>query len=181
LLVFGQLAKVAGQKEGMSLEQLQSFENNTKEASELTEEDRKALEALFVLNKKDDLNYQSPENLAAGLAEFRADLQPGSGTTVHQYEFNGQLAAFIKTKRVNDQTLYVGSFNAHPEVRGIVPQKLADQIIEAYGKDYDLIADAVQGSATERWYRQQFGFIPTGKTEQFGTITYAQLKRPKGS
>ena len=171
LLIFGQLSKLASAPDGIALEQFKDFSADTIPTSIMNDAERHSIEELILQNKSADIQE--------ALVELQRDLQLDSHVTFRLYRFKEKLAACIKTRSISEDTVYVGSFNAHPDVRGNVPRILATEIITTYGKQYHLICEAIEGSPEERNYIEQYGFVPTGKKGIVGNLTFIELRRPK--
>jgi hypothetical protein len=179
LVIFGQISNLVSKAGGTHLETLEGFEADTIPAYALSENDREDIEVLFRQNKNANPAYTNPDDIEAGLAKLRADLGPDSESMFRIYRYNKKIIACVQTKPISEDIVYVGSFNAHPDVRGTVPTMLADEIITNYGSKYNLVATALEDSAEERWYIQHYGFTDTGKTSQTGSLTFKRLERKR--
>jgi hypothetical protein len=181
LLLFKHVLQVLSSQENFSLEQLQNFtaEAISNAETKIPSEIKQQIEDLFIENKKLDPEFKDEKDIELGIQELRKDLSGDTNAIFHTYSFNGKIIGYFKTKQIDSETIYAGSLNVDPNARGIISEMLVDELMEVYGQEYNLMADALEGSPSERWYIQKFGFQPTGKTEQFGSKVYAELKRMK--
>lgn len=177
LLVFGQLIKATSKLEGVMLENFNDFSTQTISSDNLSEVDRDKIKQLFITNKKKDSTYDNPKDLSAAIEELEESMRPESKTTFHLFTYKNELAVGLNSKQISPDTIYMNGFDARDEVKGVLPVMILDKVIEQYGKQFNIIAEAVAGSPAARWYMQRYGFKPTGKAETVGTVTYIELKR----
>jgi ribosomal protein S18 acetylase RimI-like enzyme len=161
---------------GVELQDIKGVSFESKDSSELSEEEREEMSRIFVQNRP---GY-SPILLSKTKEEFESAMD-SEGKRFYVVRHDGDIIAFARFDDKGNNTKYAGSFNVRPEARGAsIGSSFLRTVVAQEGVLNTLEAVVYSKNPMLNHYVEDFGFQITGEVENYEDTgeTYYKLVRP---